>query len=279
MFSTPSRKNTTGCAEATRPLAFSQGKIMRRLPTLAFAVLSGMFAASISHADPRVETTPRADISRDGGLQMTVDNEASHRAPVRFSWPGVAGRLHWDVPVSALERVMPCSDRHEKFGGSGPADCVGVLPELLAFDAKRRDAIVAIAEDDGSNVPIAVLLLSLDPRDVRLILEAYGSGIESASLSPDGRYLAYALGNHAMGTCKGGTFPRVLDIVRKQELHVPKQPSSRRVAVSTLDARWTSASHVVFDQTRWNCDDPWHLTGKRTVKLGYDVPDGSATHH
>jgi len=244
---------------------------------MALAMLSGTFAASICHADPRIEETSHAEISREGGLQMRVGHETPHRASVRFSWPGIAGRSHWDVPVSVLEQAMPCSSRHEKsVGGSGPADCVDVVPELLAFDRKHRDAFVAIAEDDGTNVPIAVLLLRLDSREVRLVLETYGSGMSSASLSPDGRYLAYAMGNRAMGTCNEGTFPGVLDIVRKQELKVPKQPSPRPVAIVTLGSRWTSASRVAFEQNRWYCDDPWHLAGKRAVKLEFDVHHGAA---
>jgi hypothetical protein len=253
---------------------FSQGKIMHRLPRWVFAALFGALAASICHGDPSVEETPNAEISRQGGLQMTVSKEASHRESVRFSWPGVTGRSHWDVPASALKRAMPCSDPQEASYGM---ECAA-LPELLAFDPKRRYVFIDIAEDSGQNVPIAVLLVRLDARDVRLILEAYGSGMSSASLSPDGRYLAYAMGNHAIGTCNEGTRPGVLDIVRKQELKVPKQPSPRPVAVLTLDARWTSAAHVIFDQNRWNCDDPRHLTHKRTAKLRYDVPGDAAAH-
>jgi len=251
---------------------------MPRLPILALAALFGTFAASICHADPRVEMTPHAAIWRDGALRMDVDSEASHRVSVRFSWPGIAGRSHWDVPVSALERVMPCSVQHEKFGDSGAADCVDVVPELLAFDRKRREAIVAIAEDDGQNVPLAVLLLQLDAHQVRLIFEDYGSGIDSASLSPDGRYLAYAMGSHAIGTCNEGTFPIVLDIVRKRNVKVSKQSSARPVAVITIGSRWISATRVVFKQVRWNCDDPMHLTDKRTVKFEYDASGGASAH-
>lgn len=234
--------------------------------------------ASRSYAAPQTLSVEENSASyRDGTLQMTTIVDPNQKSlNINLTWPKDGHQSSWNITLADLKHVIKCADyidpdRPSEFCVAG---CICKYPTLLAFDEKRGEAIIGVPNDVGSNIPWDIIGAQLNSRKMRQIYtpNAVSSGYDSISLSPNGRYLAYSRGNHASGSCYGGSFPGVFDTANKQEIDVPLKEFAHPVAVFTKSSRWLSDESVTFEQTYWDCDEKNNRTNERNIELNFKIP-------
>lgn len=213
----------------------------------------------------------QAEIRKFGSIEVSIQDD---QLEIR------RGAREWHVDISQLPVLATDCDnpteRENCEALSIQSPCVKCIhyPSPIAWDEANESLYFAVATGTSRNRPWIIFRYSLVGNQITRVMADYGAGFEFGTLSPSGRYLAYAA-FASNGACGTQNSIKVLDLRSQQSASARYATKNDDEIVLVQSLRWANATALDYSaEIHSEADCRNAATGnysKRTVTARVEV--------
>ena len=184
----------------------------------------------------------QAQIHGFGPIEVSIhDDQLEIRRGAREWHVGVA-----QLPVFATDCDSP-TERQKCEARPSRSACVECIhyPSPIAWDDANESLYFAVATGTSQNRPWIIFRYNLIGSQITRIMADYGAGFAFGTLSPSGRYLAYAA-YASNGVCGTQSFIEVLDLRSRHSAPVHYATKNDDEIVDVQSLRWANATALDY---------------------------------